>query len=760
MARESARSGSSRPGEIPSLVTWLAAAIALTMIAQQIASKAVRDGLFLSQFPATALPHAIISAAVVSLGAAFVFGRFISTLSPRRGVPILFGVNGALFVLEAALIEPFPRAVAGSLYLHTAAFGGAVVSGFWSVINERFDPYTAKRVMGRIAAGATLGGLVGGALTWAFSDLAPYQLLGALAVGNAACGITLTVVARGGAQEERQRSRSAGMLAGIGAMGENPHLKSMALLVFLAALTTTLVDYVFKAEASQAQSGSLVGFFAAFYTGTGILTFLVQAALSNRVLERLGVAVAVVCLPIVTILGLGAALIAPVLGTLIVLRGGAMIIENSLYRSGYELLYTPVTPKQKRSAKMLIDLGVDRLGTAVGSGLALLFIAVAAAHTDKILLGLGLVVSLVLVVVIIVVHRRYVASLADQIRRARESSTTNPAADARALAYTFIDSAVEHAWADQITAVSDSSPSPHAPEQLSRRDLLALVQQRAKDKRSAAKSQPPPPAVPVSEVAQHLLQTPLLDAISSCGIDSPQWQELERTAPAALGQLTDILLSVRYTVDVRVRAAQLLSGVPDSRTATALTQAIEVPEFRIRRAAALALLRLCASAPALAPPRRVLSRRATHELRHRVRPPSEETEFEQLSPFRTDESGRKFAPNFELALLLLAIGADLAALQLAVAAVTSDDPVQRGTGIEYLDTLLPADVRPDVLELARSPEQTQARRNLPDSEMNALAEQFRSRKLDLRQLRRKFRLAVQQDYDQAQPESPTDESPG
>ncbi len=760
MARESTRSGSSRPGEVPSLVTWLSAAIALTMIAQQIASKAVRDGLFLSQFPATALPHAIISAAVVSFGAAFVFGRFISTFSPRRGVPILFGVNGALFVIEAALMEPFPRAVAGSLYLHTAAFGGAVVSGFWSVINERFDPYTAKRVMGRIAAGATLGGLVGGALTWAFSDLAPSHLLAALAVGNGLCGVTLTVVARGGVQEERERSRSAGMLAGIEAMGRNPHLKSMALLVFLGALTTALVDYVFKAEASQAQSGSLVAFFAAFYTGTGILTFLVQAALSNRVLERLGVAVAVVCLPVVTILGLIAALLAPVLGVLIVLRGGAMIVENSLYRSGYELLYTPVTPKQKRGAKMLIDLGVDRLGTAVGSGLALLFIAVAAAYTGKILLGIGLVVSVLLVVVIIVVHRRYVASLADQIRRARENLGANPTADARNLAYTFVDSAVQHAWAGHIPDLTDSAPTLEAPEQLPRSDLVALVKKRAENKRSAAKSLPPPPAVPVSEVAQHLLQTPLLDAISSCTIDSPQWQELERTAPAALGQLTDILLSVRYPVEVRVRAAQLLSSVPDSRTAAALTQALEVAEFRIRRAAALALLRLCASVPALSPPRRVLSQRAAHELRHRVRPPSEETTFEQRSPFRTDESGRKFAPNFELSLILLAIGADLAALQLAVAAVTSDDAVQRGTGLEYLDTLLPADVRQDVLELARAPEQTQVRRTLPDGEMKALADQFRSGKLDLRKLRRQFRLAVQQDYDQAQPESPTDESPG
>ena len=43
-----------------------------------------------------------------------------------------------------------------------ATFGAVLISGFWSVVNERFDPHTAKQVVGRIAAGATVGGLLGG----------------------------------------------------------------------------------------------------------------------------------------------------------------------------------------------------------------------------------------------------------------------------------------------------------------------------------------------------------------------------------------------------------------------------------------------------------------------------------------------------------------------------------------------------------------------------------------------------------------------
>ena len=37
-----------------------------------------------------------------------------------------------------------------------------LISGFWSVINERFDPYAAKTVIARVTAAATFGGLLGG----------------------------------------------------------------------------------------------------------------------------------------------------------------------------------------------------------------------------------------------------------------------------------------------------------------------------------------------------------------------------------------------------------------------------------------------------------------------------------------------------------------------------------------------------------------------------------------------------------------------
>ena len=42
-----------------------------------------------------------------------------------------------------------------------------------------------------------------------------------------------------------------------------------------------------------------------------------------------------------------------------------ILIRGSVYRSAYELFYTAVAPADKRAAKSLIDVGVERVGDAV-----------------------------------------------------------------------------------------------------------------------------------------------------------------------------------------------------------------------------------------------------------------------------------------------------------------------------------------------------------------------------------------------------------
>ena len=39
---------------------------------------------------------------------------------------------------------------------------GLTISGFWSLVNERWDPHAVRKIAGSISAGSALGGLAGG----------------------------------------------------------------------------------------------------------------------------------------------------------------------------------------------------------------------------------------------------------------------------------------------------------------------------------------------------------------------------------------------------------------------------------------------------------------------------------------------------------------------------------------------------------------------------------------------------------------------
>jgi len=737
------------------LVTWVATLVAVAVIAQQIASKAVRDGLFLTEYEVTALPYAVVAGAVISFAAAILFGRLMSGFSPAIAVPLIFGVNALAYFGEAAAVAHEPHVVAAALYLHTAAFGGAVVSGFWSVINERFDPYTARQVMGRIAGGATVGGMLGGALTWALSDLSSATLLVGLGGANLACGLGVARVSAGGARPEARRAPAA-FLAGFEVLAKHSYPRAIAALVFLVALMTATIDYVFKAGVTAStEDGGLVGFFAMFYTGTGVLTFLLQALLSQRALKSLGVVPTVAVYPAVTILLLLVAVLAPGLATLIALRGSGMVVENSLYRSGYELLYTAVPRDQKRSAKILVDLGCDRLGTAAGSGLALAAIAISAALADRVLLVAALVFAAILVGLLVTVRREYVASLARQIRAslrpgAPSSDAQREVAAMQTLAATFVGSMGDLAWDAVASADGAVAREPSSTEGLDREALLAQVKARAAER--ATREEPPDPVAPAhaSWVSERLLDTPLRRRLRELAAEpdrDARYEELLRSAPATIGQLTDALLSGRESTDARVLAAELLSTVPTERSAAALKLALRASTFRVRRAAALALLRVTRRAPSLRLWMRQVAPLASEELRRPSRPLLRESEFERSSPFRTDARGNTIAPSLELVLLLLAIPGDADELRLALAAVTSTDRIQRGTGLEYLDNLLPGNLRSRLIGLAEHPELTQASHGVPQAVIDELAAELRAGRIGLRELRERARVERARAYD-------------
>ena len=239
---------------------------AAALIAQQVGGNAIRDGLFLTLFPVQSLPYFIAGTAVWP-SAPHSSRTAACPARPSAACSHPLASNAALFLVEWALLGWQPRAAAALLYIHSSVLGGIAISAFWSLLNERFDPHSAKPLMARVAAAATFGGFVGGVSAERVVALFPEgAFLPVLGLVSAGCVAGAVVVGRG-APASRDRGVGEPEREGLWAQFQRqPLLRDLALVVASAAMLAALADYVLKAEAvGYFGKVRTVRFFGLFY---------------------------------------------------------------------------------------------------------------------------------------------------------------------------------------------------------------------------------------------------------------------------------------------------------------------------------------------------------------------------------------------------------------------------------------------------------------------------------------------------------------
>ncbi len=81
---------------LPDKQIRMAMAVSALMMAHQVAGKAARDGIFLSQFSATALPAMVAAAALAAVISSFLRGRTLVRFGPFRITAASFAASGVL----------------------------------------------------------------------------------------------------------------------------------------------------------------------------------------------------------------------------------------------------------------------------------------------------------------------------------------------------------------------------------------------------------------------------------------------------------------------------------------------------------------------------------------------------------------------------------------------------------------------------------------------------------------------------------------
>lgn len=685
-----------RAGGQVTTATAFALVSATLMIAHQVGGKATRDAIFLSQYDVTELPKMVIAAALLSMLAVVVMSRLITSFGPHRIVPAAFLFSAGLFAGNWYLYGTGPQLAAITLYLQMAVFGAVLISGFWSVVNERFDPHTAKRTIARVAAAATLGGVLGGFMADRVAALLDARaMLVVLASLHVACCVTVFAIGSGRAAAPQP---GVEVDSGIQILFRNRYLLMMGLLMVLVAALAALVDYAFKAEAARriTERDALVGFFGRFYALAGVVTFLVQSALGPRMLNRFGIGTTLAVMPAVVILAGLVNTLALRLWSVVLLRGGQMVFQNSFFRSAFELLYTPVPPARKRPTKSIIDVASDRLGDVVGGGIVLVMLAVLPELPTGVVIVAAMVIAFVTLLVVRRLYKGYVSQLAENLRDGATTLRQDEIVDATTRhTLAEVSGAAERELLQQRIAERKGTGSattvPGAPDaNAGERVALAIVELTSGDVRRAE-------ACLKGDFMDPRLVPFIVPLLGDDALAETARTELRWLAPRAHGALADALLDPDVPLRARQRVPSVLEISLHARAAGALTLGLNDPEFSVRYSCARALFRMAERDPQLPIDREAVLAACAREVdvpqsEWRTRGLDVDSDGDGVYPeFGEDNTEINYSMEHVFTLLGLVLERD--ALRLSFRAVFSSDRAMRGTALEYLENVLPDDIR-------------------------------------------------------------------
>jgi AAA family ATP:ADP antiporter len=306
-------------------------------------------------------------------------------LLPRQkfiaGAYLFFIANLAVFawLLHVAKGEQLVW-VGRAFFIWVSVFNLFVVSVFWALMVDVFDSAQAKRLFGFLAAGATIGAILGSSITaslvtgvgdtWLLLASAALLLVAIGCVRRLSRLTTALQRAPGAAVATREEAPIGGsVLAGITHTLRSPYLLNIGLYILLYAITSTFLYFQQAAIVRDyfPDRASRTGFFAGVDLAVNTLTLLVQLFVTGRFLRRFGVGVTAAVLPFLTLVGFGILAIAPTLAVLVAVQVLRRVGNFGLARPTREVLFTVVSREDKYKAKSVIDTVVYRAGDQAGS---------------------------------------------------------------------------------------------------------------------------------------------------------------------------------------------------------------------------------------------------------------------------------------------------------------------------------------------------------------------------------------------------------
>lgn len=275
----------------------------------------------------------------------------------------------------------FPGTLDRVFYVWASVYNLLIVSIFWSVVVDVFDSEQGKRLFGIVAAGGSIGAIVGSQVTKSyFEHLARGGLyLTAMAILVACAGCAIALLRSGTARAPREmRGTGGSWLGGFTLVLGRPYLLALAAQTLCITFGSTIL-YNEKLElvaAAYPRRQDRPEVFATIDQYTNFATLIGQSLITAWMLRRFGLRAALGFLPVLGMLGFAA--LAWLLGTSSIQHALYLVVGFEVLRKAShhvfekparEVLFTVVSREEKYKAKEFLDVSVYRGGDCLAGWL-------------------------------------------------------------------------------------------------------------------------------------------------------------------------------------------------------------------------------------------------------------------------------------------------------------------------------------------------------------------------------------------------------
>ena len=394
--------------------------------------KPITRSEFIGSFGADNIPYVTftmgLTIGVVMQG----YTKLVSPVPRRWLIPVTqIGIAGLLLLFYGLFTTVGPEwlGVAVAFYITSQILSILLISQFWTLANDVYDPRQAKRIFGFIGGGASLGGAMGAGLTaYLVQSVGSERMILLSAVVMFVClGIVTVIVRReksAGTSDAAKTGEEESVSGGeaIRLLRSSRHLQIISLVIAFGALASNIVDQQVNMAVAEFKGSdnkdAIAAFLGQLIVYLSLIGFVIQVTLTSRIHRILGIGFALLVLPFsmggaAVVILFNRALFAPSMGRIV-----DTSIRYTIDKTSREVLFLPLPADLKYRAKPFIDVTMDRVAKGVAALLILISIKSWGLGLDwQQLSYVSLVIVALWIVTAIAARREYMRSFRKSIEQ-------------------------------------------------------------------------------------------------------------------------------------------------------------------------------------------------------------------------------------------------------------------------------------------------------------------------------------------------------